>query len=291
MALDYLDPATLAVPFYVGAIFVERGVLVRRRRNGDDRALGVDGPDAWASIRMGVVSVAWVFVINSVAFAFATVLWQHRLVDLGTGAVGWVAALIGWDFLYYWHHRTEHGVRLLWACHVSHHSSRYYNLTTAVRQPWTPFPAMVLYPLLALVGIRPAMIMISGGLNLVYQFWIHTEAVDRMARPVELVLNTPSHHRVHHGSNPQYLDRNHGGVLIVWDRLFGTFEPEIERVRYGLTKNIDSHHILTINGHEYAALWRDVRRAATWRVGIGHLLHGPGWTPAGPPTPTTAVVS
>jgi sterol desaturase/sphingolipid hydroxylase (fatty acid hydroxylase superfamily) len=121
--------------------------------------------------------------------------------------------------------------------------------------------------------------MTCGGLNLIYQFWVHTEAIDRMPRWFEFVFNTPSHHRVHHGSNRQYLDRNHAGILIVWDRLFGTFEPERERVVYGLTKNIDTFVLWTVFAHEYAAIWRDVRRARTWRERLGYTFAGPGWRP------------
>jgi sterol desaturase/sphingolipid hydroxylase (fatty acid hydroxylase superfamily) len=112
------------------------------------------------------------------------------------------------------------------------------------------------------------------------QFWIHTEAVDKLWRPLELVLNTPSHHRVHHGSQAQYLDRNYGGALIVWDRLFGTFEPEGERVVYGLTKNIGTFNPLRVATHEYVALWSDLRTTSSWRDRAGYLLHGPGWAPA-----------
>ncbi len=135
------------------------------------------------------------------------------------------------------------------------------------------------YPGLALVGVAPAMIMVSAGLNLVYQYWVHTEVIGRMPRWFEAVFNTPSHHRVHHGSNPQYLDKNYGGILIVWDRLFGTFEAERAPVEYGLTKNIDTFSVWAIAFHEYAALGRDLRSAAAWRERIDILTHGPAWRP------------
>ena len=126
------------------------------------------------------------------------------------------------------------------------------------------------------------LVLASWSVNLLYQFWIHTEAIDKLWPPVEWVFNTPSHHRVHHGSQPQYLDRNYGGILIVWDRLFGTFEPEGERVRYGLTKNLETFNPLRVATHEYVALYRDVRTATTWRDRFGYALHGPGWAPAVP---------
>jgi sterol desaturase/sphingolipid hydroxylase (fatty acid hydroxylase superfamily) len=170
-------------------------------------------------------------------------------------------------------------VRLFWASHVVHHSSRFYNLTTAVRQPWTSVSGLPFWLPLALLGFAPWMIFLQLSINLVYQFFLHTERIDRLPRPIELVCNTPSHHRVHHGSNQQYLDRNYGGILIIWDRLFGTFEPEGERVIYGLTKNIETYNPVRVAFHEYAALWRDVTTASSWRHRFGYLFRGPGWTP------------
>ncbi|MCB1005251.1 MAG: sterol desaturase family protein, partial [Acidimicrobiales bacterium] len=134
-------------------------------------------------------------------------------------------------------------------------------------------------------------IFVAGGLNLAYQYWIHTEAIDRMPAWFEAVFNTPSHHRVHHGSNPRYLDRNHGGVLIVWDRLFGTFQREEERVVYGLTTDIDSFDLRVIAFHEYAAIARDVRAARTWRARLGHVVGRPGWRPAPSPVAVPGTAS
>ena len=155
--------------------------------------------------------------------------------------------------------------------------SQHYNLSTALRQPWTPFPTVLFYAPWALLGVAPWMIMVSGGLNLVYQYWIHTEAISRMPRWFEAVLNTPSHHRVHHASNPEYLDKNYAGVLIVWDRLFGTFEEERAPVVFGLTKNITSFNPFVIAFHEYAAIGRDLRDAKGLRDRVGILWHGPAW--------------
>ena len=170
-----------------------------------------------------------------------------------------------------------HESRWLWAVHVAHHSSERYNLSTALRQPVAEsITIAVPYSLLALVGVRPPMIEQARALNLIYQFWIHTEAI-RSTGPLERVLNTPSHHRVHHGSNRQYLDRNHGSILIVWDKLFGTFEPEAEPVVYGLTRNIDSYNPVVIGTHEIVDIARDVAGAETWRDRLSFLLRGPGW--------------
>jgi sterol desaturase/sphingolipid hydroxylase (fatty acid hydroxylase superfamily) len=204
---------------------------------------------------------------------------RHR--DLGTGPVAWAVAMVGWDLAYYWNHRLQHEVRALWAIHVVHHSSERFNLSTALRQPvasafgvWVPYGAM------ARVGVRPSLIEYSRGLNLIYQFWIHTDTVRTIGRG-EAVLNTPSHHRVHHGSNPRYLDRNHAGILIVWDRLFGTFQrelPDDDPVVYGLTRNIGPSRLWTVMTHEYRDMFRDIAGSTTWSDRLSFALRGPGWS-------------
>ena len=282
--MDYPDPTLYAVPFFLLTLAIEPGLLRRLRARGGS-FMGYDGRDVRASLGMGGVSFVFVSGINLAIYATATWLARWRVCDLGHGALGWAVVLVGWDFSYYWHHRAEHEIRMLWACHVNHHSSRYYNLSTALRQPWTPFAGLLFYPGWALVGVAPWMIMTSGGLNLIYQYWIHTEVIDRMPRWFEAVFNTPSHHRVHHGTNPEYLDKNYAGVLIVWDRWFGTFVEERAPVVYGLTKNIETYNLWRIAFHEYAALARDVRVARGWRDKLGVLLHGPEWRPGSLPVP------
>lgn len=281
---DVPDPTLFAAPFFLAALLLEMWLLRRQRAAGRDVLGYVDRKDTWASLAMGVGSLLFVTLINWGVFSLATLAYPHRVVDLETrgeagSAAMWAIALVGWDFAYYWHHRFEHEVRLLWACHVNHHSSEKYNLSTALRQPWTPWLSLVMYPPLALLGVPPWLILVSGGLNLVYQFWVHTEAVGKLPRWFEFVFNTPSHHRVHHGSNQAYLDKNYAGILIVWDRLFGSFEEERERVVYGLTKNIHSYNPLVIAFHEYAAIARDLVRARSLREVLGYALGHPGWAP------------
>jgi sterol desaturase/sphingolipid hydroxylase (fatty acid hydroxylase superfamily) len=205
-------------------------------------------------------------------------LWRRRVLpDLGTGAVAVAAAVAAWDFLYYWDHRFMHTSRYMWAIHVVHHSSEHYNLSTALRQPVAEaFGTFVPFGSLCLFGIRPGLVETARGVNLLYQYWIHTETI-RALGPAEEVLNTPSHHRVHHGSNRQYLDRNHGSILILWDKLFGTFEPEGERVVYGLTKNINTFQPARIATHEYAAMLRDVAGSTSWNERLSYIVRGPGW--------------
>lgn len=279
LELPYPDPTVYAIPLYVITLAVEMVVLARWKREGRP-AVGYEWKDTLASLAMGLGSLFVVGAINFATFSLASLLSRYRVFDLGTGALAWLVAFIGWDFSFYWHHRIEHENRLLWACHVNHHSSQHYNLSTALRQPWTPFATIPFYAPWALLGVPPTMILVSGGLNLIYQYWIHTEVIRTTPGWFAFVFNTPSHHRVHHASNPEYLDRNYGGVLIVWDRLFGTFTPEVSPVVYGLTKNIDSKNPLVIAFHEYRAIGRDLRRARRWSDRFGILWHGPAWRPA-----------
>jgi len=207
-------------------------------------------------------------------------LFGRRVMNLGRAPGSFALAMVAWDFLYYWSHRWQHEKRIFWANHVVHHSSEHYNLSTALRQPWAGILLSWVYWPMPLLGFTPAQTAKAGQLNLLYQYWIHTEAIDRMHPTAEAVLNTPSHHRAHHGANPQYLDKNYAGILIVWDKLFGTFEPEVRRVKYGLTKNIRTFKPRTVGYGEFAAIARDVRRAKGWRNKLGHLWNRPGWMPA-----------
>ncbi|MFN8041012.1 MAG: sterol desaturase family protein [Acidimicrobiales bacterium] len=244
----------------------------------------------------GVASIVSGGVAATTAIASLTTgnrLWKRRILpDLGTGPAALAAAVLGWDFIYYWNHRFMHSSRFLWAIHVVHHSSERYNLSTALRQPVADaFGVFVPYGALALLGIRPSLILQARGINLIYQYWIHTETVDRLG-PLESVLNTASHHRVHHGSNRRYLDRNHGSILIIWDRLFGSFTPEDpdEPVVYGLTKNIETFNPLRVATHEHADMLDDVRRSTTWRDRLSYVLRGPGWAYARRAERATAAV-
>ena len=193
----------------------------------------------------------------------------------------WIVLFFLDDITYYFMHRANHEVRLFWAGHVSHHSAVKMNFATALRQGvfervhkylfWLPLP---------LLGFDPLMIFTMMSLNLFYQFWLHTELVRRLPRWFEAVFNTPSHHRVHHGSNIRYLDCNHAGVLIIWDRLFGTFSQEVDEdpVVYGLTDNLRSLKPVHVATHEYSAIFRDVKRAERLGDKLSYLLKAPGWS-------------
>ncbi|HEU4612104.1 MAG TPA: sterol desaturase family protein [Kofleriaceae bacterium] len=264
-----------SIPAFLALIVLE--VMWARRH---PEAAGYERRDTVASLSMGVANVAVSAGAKLLSIPFYALLYQHRVLDLGHAdlAWSWLVLLVAEDFCYYWFHRCHHEVRLLWAVHVNHHSSQHYNLSTALRQALlTPITGPIFWAPLALVGFPPWMILTAQAWSLLYQFWLHTEAIGTLG-PLEYVFNTPSHHRVHHGKNVRYLDRNHGGIFIVWDRLFGTFEAEGERVVYGLTKDIETFNLIRISFHELTAIAADVRRAPTLRAKLGYVFAPPGWS-------------
>jgi sterol desaturase/sphingolipid hydroxylase (fatty acid hydroxylase superfamily) len=272
-----------AIPFFVLLLALEAVTFHLARDHDHEHGkdyVGYDTRDSATSVSMGLGSVFINIGWKVVVVATYAALYELTPVRLPTDA-WWVFVLLFFadDLSYYWYHRGGHRVRLLWASHVVHHSSEHYNLSTALRQTWTPMGGIVFWAWMPLVGFTPWMILLAQSWNLLYQFWIHTERIGRMPRWFEAVFNTPSHHRVHHGSQEQYLDKNYGGILIVWDRLFGTFEPEGERVRYGLTTNIGTYNLVTVAFHEYRAIVQDLRAAEGWRARLGYLLGPPGWAP------------
>jgi sterol desaturase/sphingolipid hydroxylase (fatty acid hydroxylase superfamily) len=270
----------LAIPVFILSMIVE-GMWAARATRANEDIKGYERRDTAASILMGLGNVIIALGTKVVVFAVMTWLYAHRLVTLPVAWWTWLLLLVAEDFCYYWFHRTSHEVRFFWAAHVNHHSSEKYNLSTALRQSWTtPFTSPIFWLPLPLLGFPPWMVLTQQAVSLLYQFWIHTESIKSLG-PLEWVFNTPSHHRVHHGSNEEYLDKNHGGIFIVWDRLFGTFEPEKKRVVYGLTKNIETFHLVKIAFHEWAAIARDVRGARSLGEALRYVFGAPGWRPAG----------
>ena len=277
------DPVTFAVPFFLVLLIIE-WAAARKLAHIEAEPLPRGAylrPDAWASIWMGLVSVATSGVLNFVALLGYAALYVYVAPwHLSAGRwYTWVIAIAGVDLLYYVYHRMAHRVRLIWATHQAHHSSQYFNFATALRQKWNISGDVFLRGLLPLLGVPPWMVFASFSINLIYQFWIHTEHIGKLWRPIEFVFNTPSHHRVHHGMDQQYLDRNYGGILIVWDRLFGSFQPETVRPHYGLTKQVETYNVWKLQTHEYVAIVRDVRRATRWHDKLGYIFGPPAWQP------------
>jgi len=267
-----------ATPVFLALLLLERWAA---RRWPAAAGRGYERRDTWTSLSLGLANVAVSAAMKGAIVGLFYLAWRHRLFDIPNAWWAWLLLFVAEDFCYYWFHRVHHEVRLFWAAHVNHHSSRHYNLSTALRQSWTtPITGPIFWAPLALLGFHPVMIVTQEAVSLIYQFWLHTEFVRRVG-PLEWLFNTPSHHRVHHGRNVEYLDRNYGGILIVWDRLFGTFEPERAPVDYGLTKNLDSFDPVRVGFHEWIDMARDVARARGWRDRLSHALRPPGWSPDG----------
>ncbi|MES2059124.1 MAG: sterol desaturase family protein [Pseudomonadota bacterium] len=270
------DPVKYAVPGFVLLVAIE--MVVARFR---DRTR-YEPRDTLTSLALGLGSTVAGVLTAGIAYAIAVWVWQFRLFDIGYAWYWFLLAFVIDDLAYYAFHRSAHRVRWFWASHVIHHSSQHYNLSTALRQTWTGFVSLgFIFRLpLALIGFPPAMLLFVGAINLIYQFWIHTEVIGRCPRWFEAVMNTPSHHRVHHATNARYLDKNYAGVFIIWDRMFGTFEPERDddRPRYGIVHNLGSFNILWAAFHEWIGIAKDVWAAPGWRAKLGYMTMPPGWS-------------
>ena len=267
-----------ATPVFLALIALEYQVGVARVRN--TYRLN----DALASMGLGMLGqLANMFTItlNIGIYVWVFANLAPRPLDAGSPWV-WVAALLGYDFCFYWHHRAGHRVGVLWATHVVHHQSERYNLSTALRQPATGWLfGWVFYLPLALLGVPPQVLVIVALVDVLYQFWVHTEQIGRLGW-YDRWFVSPSNHRVHHAVNDRYLDRNYGGVLLVWDRLFGTFQEERDDdpPLYGTRVPLRSFDPVTANLQVFSSLWRDARAAASWRDRFAVWLHPPGWRPA-----------
>lgn len=282
-ALSSLDPTVLAIPLF-GLTMLAEFLALRKRAD----LKGYTLVDTAGSLAQGVgyllSHVPWALVI----IAGYGVLEPLALFDIEPVWWTWILVFVLDDFFFYWAHRFGHEVHLGWAGHHTHHNSQHYNLSTALRQSWTEQLWHPFFQLpLILLGFPMEMVFTSLSFSLLYQYWLHTELIGRMGW-FGLVFNTPSHHRVHHGANAQYLDRNYAGILIVWDRLFGTFEPEVAPVVYGTTTGFDRQHPLVVAFHQYGVMFRKAAAARTFRGRWMALFGPPGWEEAeasGPATP------
>jgi len=270
------DPVQYAVPAFILLVLAEMLVAwARDKRRYEPR-------DTLTSLMLGFGSTIAGGILGGAVLAMLAWAYQFRLFTIGWQWYWFVLCFVLDDLAYYAFHRSAHRVRWFWASHVIHHSSQHYNLSTALRQTWTGFFSLsFLFRLpLALIGFHPLMILFVGGINLIYQFWIHTEMIDRMPRWFEAVMNTPSHHRVHHAINPQYLDSNYAGVFIIWDRMFGSFVAERgdDRPNYGIVKQLGSFNLVWAAFHEWIGIGRDIWAAPDWRARLGYAVMPPGWS-------------
>lgn len=236
--------------------------------------------DFVANLGCGIGSqVVSAFSKTGIFTIYLLAYYHGRLFTLPSTPLTWLLAFLLVDFMYYWFHRLSHEINFLWAAHIVHHQSEEYNLSVALRQSWWQgLFSFWFYVPIALIGVHPAVIVSVAAINTLYQFWIHTKAIGRMG-PFEWLFNTPSHHRVHHGSDPKYIDRNHAGTLIIWDKLFGTFQREEEEPIYGITVPLERWDPLTANFHYWGELFRLAKQCRNWRDKLRVFVKPPGWRP------------
>lgn len=270
-------------PIFLIAFAIEFQVM--RGRNREQFVRQFDWRDIFANLTLGgayqVFELAAHVLITGVATAW---IYQHRLFDVPVNAWTIVPIFIGVEFCYYWFHRSSHRVRWFWSAHVVHHSSERMNFTTAMRQSllysitgWWLFFCPLIF-----LGVPPAVVFFLYAVDLCYQYFVHTESVGKFPRWFEYVFDTPSNHRVHHGRNPQYIDKNYGGVIILFDRWFGTYAEEQEQVEYGIAvRQPKSTNLLVLNFHEFVDMWRDVFTRGPLRQRLQHLVRPPEWTRPG----------
>lgn len=253
--------------------------------------------DAIANLSCGITQQVVGVLMRTLLFAGYIYLYENfQIWDLGVDKWWvWVVCFVGVDFFYYWFHRLAHEISVMWGGHIVHHQSEEYNLSVALRQgSFQALSSWIFYLPLAWMGFSPLVFLVVAQFQTLYQFWIHTRLIGKMWWPIEYIFNTPSHHRVHHGINPQYIDKNHGGTLIIFDRLFGTFQVEEEEVVYGVTKPLKSWDPIWAN----LDYWRDIAKLIVhcrnpWDV-VMVLVKGPGWRPTylgGPQTPQPVSVA
>jgi len=269
-----LNPVVLSIPLYFVLIGIE--LVVDRIQKRKLYRLN----DAVTNISCGITQqLTGIFLKVLSVGVYQLVFENFALFDLNQSWWYWILLFIGVDFFYYWAHRMSHEVNLFWGGHVVHHQSEEYNLSVALRQStfqvvWT----FVFYMPLALLGFRALDFVMVMGLNLIYQFWIHTETIGKMGW-FEYIFNTPSHHRVHHGRNPKYIDKNHAGTFIIWDKMFGTFQKEEERPTYGITTPINSWNPVWVNLDHYIQMWKTAKTIPSLANKLRYAINKPGWLP------------
>jgi len=269
-----LNPIVLSIPIF----FLLIGIELAIERFSHLKLYRL--PDAIANLSCGITSQLSGLFLKVLAVGIYEVLFTNfAFFQLERNWLYWVALFFLVDFAYYWGHRMSHQINLFWGGHVVHHQSEEYNLSVALRQ--SSFQTVWTFAFnlpIALLGFQTLDFVLISAINLLYQFWIHTETINKLGF-LEYFLNTPSHHRVHHGRNPKYIDKNHAGTLIIWDKMFGTFQAEEERPTYGITKPINSWNAVWANFSHYAEMGKDLKRIDSWGDKFRYLFKKPGWLP------------
>jgi sterol desaturase/sphingolipid hydroxylase (fatty acid hydroxylase superfamily) len=244
-----------AVPFMIMLVLAEWGISVYQKRDLYDKK------DLFAAATIGIGNLIVSAIIKTALFA--SVLFFLNLVPWSIPPVWWsyILCLVAIDFCRYWAHRIAHENRFWWATHVTHHNSEKYNWSVSFRLSWVQHIKFIFFVPVALMGFHPVIFFICHQIEVLYQFWIHTEYIRKLPRPIEYIFTTPSHHRVHHATNEKYMDKNYGSTLIIWDRMFGTFQPEEEQAIYGITKPVGTYNPITLVFHEWRDIYKDVSKA------------------------------
>jgi sterol desaturase/sphingolipid hydroxylase (fatty acid hydroxylase superfamily) len=262
--------ATPALLILIGA---EAIYMIKMHRHDNKDMLStlglVIGRIPVSAITNGLVIYSYTLIYHSRFFTIPDTYWWV-----------WVICFFSDDFSFCWFHRFSHQIRFLWASHKVHHSSEKFTFISGLRVPWTSDLTgnFLFWAWMQLIGFEPYMVIFMKSANVLYQFWMHTETIKKLPKWFEAVFNTPSHHRVHHGSNVEYLDKNHAGTLIIWDKLFGTYQEEIFKPKYGLTEDIKSYNPLVIAFHEWRNIFRDLKKAKNIREGLHYCFKPPGWS-------------
>lgn len=272
-ASDWPNIIAYAAPIMFLLVFVEWGISIYQKRDSYDKK------DFFAAATIGLTNVVISALIK--ALTFAIILFFYNLVPWSVPHTWWsyILCFFAIDFCRYWAHRVSHEQRFWWATHVTHHNSEKYNFSVSFRLGWVQHIKLIFFLPAVMVGFDPFVFFICHQIAVLYQFWIHTEYITKLPRPIEWFFVTPSHHRVHHGKDEGYIDKNYGSTFIIWDRMFGTFTPETIRPTYGITKNVGSYNPITLNFHEFRDIFKDLKKARNVKQVFQVLFAPPGKGP------------
>jgi len=262
-----------ALPVLIFLIIIESVFLMKEKRE--------DKKNFISSILMAFLNVPFSTLTNITGLYLYTIIYHFRFFTISTHSwIAWIGLVFGDELAYYWFHRMSHQIRILWAPHKVHHSSQKYTFTSGLRVPWTGglTGSFLFWAWLPLFGFLPAMVLFMKSLAALYQFWLHTETIHKMPAWFEAIFNTPSHHRVHHSSDIIYLDKNYGGTMILYDKIFGTYQEEIFKPKYGLTSDINSANAVSIEIDEWKHLFRDLKKSKNGKDRLRYLFDSPGWS-------------